>query len=385
MPDQKNMALLSKKIKLKALELGFVKAGITDASDFTTHFQKLSERPEYDFFRKDVRDPLSGTKPKDVYPNAQSIISVAYSYGHIRFPENLVGTIGRAYQARCYNPPAQTMNGARITLFKQFLADNGITVFNKILVPDRVAAARAGVVSYGKNNFAYADEYGSFIILRSFVVDTLLTYDASTEHCTCPENCRICIDACPTGAILKPGYLNPHKCIAFNNWNCGYLDYPDTRIPYDTCEKIGSRVHGCDVCQEVCPRNKKALQMPKIDDPFLNTLAEKFHLGLLLILDDNYYQDVVKPIMYNYIKDHSYFKRNAAIAIGNSSDLQYLPYLKKALSDPDPIVREYTVWAIKKLMTVAPQKELQEMLSWLEELCKSESSKYVRQLCCQLD
>ena len=84
-------------------------------------------------------------------------------------------------------------------------------------------------------------------------------------------------------------------------------------------------------------------------DWFLEELKKDFDLERILLLDDDYYEDVVRPIMYNYIGDMDLFRRNAAIALGNTGDPSHVPALEKAMEDKNPLVFEAAQWAIEKL------------------------------------
>ena len=88
-------------------------------------------------------------------------------------------------------------------------------------------------------------------------------------------------------------------------------------------------------------------------------------------MDDEYYEEVVWPIMYNYIRGIRYFRRNAAIAIGNSRDEKYVPDLITAAQDSDPLIREYAVWALGKIGGI-------EAINYLNELNKTENDSAVR-------
>lgn len=339
-------------IKEAGLDLGFSKVGITSADDFPEYIDNLNSRSEmYAFYMEDPRKPLIGARPRSLMPSARSIISLAYDFSYIAYPEKLVGKIGRIYQARCYNPPADRLNGARIRLFKEFLRRQGCEVGEGIIVPDRLAAARAGVTTYGKNNFAYVDGIGSFVCLSSIVVDKELEYDAPTVQTNCPEHCQACLKACPTGALYEPLKLNPHRCVAFNNWftqdgkPAGLSSY----IPLEIREKIGTKIHGCDICQEVCPRNKKRLAVAVQQDPYLEKIAEDFDLVEVLNMSDVYFQRIIQPLMYNYIQEKKYFQRNAAIALGNTRDSGYVDVLEAALKNEQELVRSYAAWALGRI------------------------------------
>lgn len=346
------MSNLTAEIKEYCLNLGYSRIGITNADDFTEFAEHVRSRGEvYDFFTKGRRDPLRGSSPKTIIPFARSIIVMVWDYAKTAFPPELLGKIGRVYQGRCYNPPSTYMTGAIFDLMKEFLKSKGMQVKASLSLPDRWAAARAGVATFGKNNFAYADGIGSFIVIRTLAVDAELDYDQPTLDSKCPENCTRCIDACPSKALYAPYRLNPKLCLPFNAWKTvrdPQLGLTDS-IPRELRPCMGEQVHGCDICQEVCPRNQARLKNKLPSDPFLDTIAADFSLTKLLYLEDRFYETRVKPIMYNYIEDRKFFQRNAAVAIGNSGDPAYLPELGKELSHPDEAVREHVAWAIGRI------------------------------------
>jgi len=86
---------------------------------------------------------------------------------------------------------------------REFLEKAGCRVAQGIFIPERLTAARAGIVTYGKNCFAFSEGMGSFIVLSSFVVDVELDYDEPTFMVKCPPKCTACIDACPTRASMN--------------------------------------------------------------------------------------------------------------------------------------------------------------------------------------
>lgn len=87
----------------------------------------------------------------------------------------------------------------------------------------------------------------------------------------------------------------------------------------------------------------------QIQEPFLEYLSERFDLEKILFLDDDYYEDALKPIIYNYIKSYRYLRRNAAIAMGNSADSRYIPALQRAVSDSDELIADAARWALIQL------------------------------------
>src|SRR5512136_2064179 len=339
-------------IKDFALDIGYSKVGITSADDFQDHIDEVLSRGDiYDYYHKDPRQLLRGAQPKEIMPSARSIISLAWDYAEKSFPEALQGKVGRVYQARCYMAPSHRINGARYQLMLEFLTKIGCEIGKGIFVPDRQVAARAGVTTFGKNNFAYTAKNGSFVVLTSIVVDKELEYDTPTYSVKCPKDCTACMDACPTGAIYEPLKLNPRKCIAFNTftpWD-GTRPLISHHIPREIREKMGTRVHGCDVCQEACPRNSRKLKAKNPEDMFLVKLAEEFSLVKMLEMPDGFYERTIHPIMYNYIKDKKYLRRNAAIGLGNTKDPEHIPVLARAMEDAEEFVRGYSAWALGKI------------------------------------
>ena len=343
---------LSQDIKEFALDIGYSRVGITTAESFKDHIAEVGSRgARYDFYSADPRNFLAGAEPQKIMPTAKSIICVAWDYAQKAFPPSLLGIVGRIYQARCYNAPPHRINGARMRLMADFLEKAGCRLGQGFFVPERRAAARAGVTTFGKNNFAYAKNSGSFILLSSFVVDRELEYDTPSLRVKCPPDCTACLDACPTGAIYEPLKLDPSRCISFNCWwTQDGRPHASSHIPHQVREKMGTKVHGCDLCQEACPRNAAKLGASYPEDPFLVRLAGEFSLAKMLEMPERFYETRLEPIMYNYINDKKYLQRNAAIALGNQGDRENVPVLARALEQqPESLVREYAAWALGKI------------------------------------
>ncbi|MGI6216414.1 MAG: epoxyqueuosine reductase [Coriobacteriales bacterium] len=344
--DSLSKSDLTRLIKDKALELGYALVGITSAEPFEGYREEVESRPGSEWLVQADKMPYQGADPRDVMSSAKSIICLVEDYSKKSYPEKLVKSFGRCYLARCYVPKPESINGLRRAQFVQFLKDLGIGVDESGLlrIPERYAAARAGVVTYGGNNFAYAEGCGSFVIVIGIIVDVELDYDEPTVKRPCPPDCNRCVEACPTGALYEKGKLNTHKCMLM-------MEIGPQPIPEEMRPKLGTSIHGCDLCQEACPRNKKVLENPPLKDPFLERLAEEFDLEKVLLLDDGYYERVIYPIAYNYIPYEArwMFQRNAAIALGNSGDPSHLPALRRAREECPDEVLEYVDWAIVQL------------------------------------
>jgi len=343
---------LSEDIRDFALDLGFSKVGIAKAEPFAEYAEELKSRYQmYSWFIEGPRQLMKGADPRSLMPAAKSIVVVALDFYKKSFPEELLGKIGRLYQARAYNAPPHRLNGARRQLLKEFLEKNGCKVLADPTIPARLSAARAGVATYGRNTFAFAEGIGSFIVISTFLVDKELEYDKPTMEVKCPPKCTACIDACPTGALYEPLRMNPSRCIAFNTFTTqdGRTGGISSYIPPDIREKMGSWIHGCDICQEVCPRNEKKLKANLPPDEYLAKIARDFDLNKLLKLPDEFFTKSVQPLMYNYISEKKYFQRNATIAMGNTGDTAFVPALGQAMQEAEGLVRSCAAWALGKI------------------------------------
>ncbi len=123
------------------------------------------------------------------------------------------------------------------------------------------------------------------------MVDAELDYDEPSIEVDCPPNCTMCIEACPTEALYEPLKMNPLRCIAFLTFHArdGAWKGVTSYIPHEVREEMGSWIHGCDICQEVCPRNKARLSAKLPPDEFLTKVAQDFELSRLLKMTDEFY------------------------------------------------------------------------------------------------
>jgi len=335
--------LLTEEIKRYALDLGYSRVGITTADPFPMYAEAMEERSQdYDWAAQSDFIVKTGD-PKDRLPYARSIIVAIYDYFREHFPDNLVGKIGRLYQSRSYIEPPTRLGGARVQLMRQFLKNKGMQVGPWLMsttgLPNRPAAVRAGLGQIGRNTFFCAPDIGTFVLIHIFIVDAELEYDSPVNGTHCPPDCRRCIEACPTGAIVDDFRINPRRCLTFNHYINTY-GFPNT-TPYIDRElrpKMASWIHGCDVCQEVCPKNQKKLKAELPPNAFLELKTDNVTENM-----------VVAPLFHAFMRDRKYFRRNAAVALGNSGDSEMTPYLAEAMNDPEELVRVHAAWALGNL------------------------------------
>jgi epoxyqueuosine reductase len=214
-------------------------------------------------------------------------------------------------------------------------------------IVERVVAKYAGIGWIGKNTCIINQKRGSWLFLG--VIVTSLDLDASRESDSnsglpAPDRCGTCtrcIDACPTHAFIAPYQLDSNKCIS-------YLTIEKRgAIAEDLRSGIGRHVFGCDICQDVCPWNRKA--------PVTNAGEFQPRAGLvnpalewLATISAEEFQQTFRGSPVRRAK-RTGLRRNAIIAMGNSRDRKFLPLLDKLAADDDQVVSESAAWAIGKL------------------------------------
>ena len=341
---------LSSEIKEFALSIGYDRIGFTTADIFTIYEKELNERRQmYEWTLGSNLRLYRSSDPRNILPEARSIVVTVYDYFRHSYPVELTGKVGRLYQSVGGIPPLP-INRARHRLLREFLEKHGIrTSRGAIEPPARLAGARSRITNFGKNCFAYADSIGSFIMIDTIVIDRELEYDEPTLVVACPEKCGACINACPTGALYEPLKIDPRRCIAFNSYATpgSLFGSGQEIIPVDIREQMGTWVFGCDICQEACPRNRARLKMKLPPNAYLENIASDFHLDRLLNMSDEHFSRI--STLLTYIKDKRYFRRNAAVAMGNLGDRDYIPSLSQAMQDPYEVVRGHVAWSLGKI------------------------------------
>lgn len=338
---------------------GFEDVGFTTAEPFPEHKAILLERwDDYEWVQASGLDLIHGTDPATLLPGAKTIIVLLDVYFKQAFPRSMEGHFGRCY----LDDDRVTKNGLslRIKAFRSFLRAAGINSSVPYNLPHRVAAARAGMGTFGKNCLFYANRAArgsSWTLPIAVVVDAVFEPDTPTVETDCPEWCRnACIAACPTRALKGNSRINPRQCISYLTY------YGDGLTPLELREPMGMFVYGCDRCQNVCPRNQPWLAQDLPVNPAVVLKAADFELPRLLHMDREYFETRIWPHMfYMSYKEIWRWKMNVARVMGNSRDKAYIPDLVRAVREnPDERVRAMAVWAINRIAGAGALDELKE-------------------------
>ena len=273
--------MIASEIKAKAIDLGFDLCGIAPAAD----------HPELGFFREWLDRGYGGTMTylhrsakkradiKRVVPTAQTVIVTGTLYNTDRPYSTESADPARAQIARYawgddYHPVIE----GRLDALLEWMREQSPEPFEARgyvdtgPVQERVFAKYAGIGWIGKNSCVINPEIGSWIFLAAIVCSLPLKVDApSVDQC---GSCTLCIDACPTQAIVGPAVIDATRCISYLTIELR------SAIPEALRAGLGSHVYGCDVCQEVCPWNAAA---PRSADPAWQPRAPWDRVDLLTL------------------------------------------------------------------------------------------------------
>ncbi len=369
MPDLKAI------VTAHARACGFDLVGVTSADKFVADREAALER-----IREGRMDGLTwyteqrvkrGTNPAELLTGARSIISLGISYLGNACPEGkapaLAGRVARYAWVRDYHRVMKRRmrefvrcleQGLESSVAARWYVDDGPML-------DRAAANRAGIGWFGKNTNILTAGFGSWVFLGQVITDLVLEPDAPLKK-SCGA-CVRCIEDCPTGAIAAPYVVDNARCIS-------YLTIENRGpIPRELRPMMQDWVFGCDICQDVCPVNRKARPAGQ-PIPFPHTGARGDDerpagmalLDLVELLDMTDAEFRVRfagtPVMR---AKRAGMQRNACVALGNLGRLEAVPALGRALLQAEPLVRMHAAWALGriggagagKLLTEAARRE----------------------------
>ena len=206
-------------------------------------------------------------------------------------------------------------------------------------IVERVFAKYAGVGWIGKNTCIINQKKGSWLFLGVILTSIELAPDLpAPDRC---GSCTRCIEACPTDAFVAPYLLDSNKCIS-------YLTIEKRgSIPENLRSAMGRHVFGCDICQDVCPWNRKA-SATNFDEFQARPGLVNPDLAWLGKMSPAEFQDTFRRSPIRRAKRNG-IQRNAAIAMGNSGNSEFLPLLETLTGDPDENVAEAARWALTRL------------------------------------
>ncbi len=341
-----NLDQLKQEVIDYAHSIGIDSIGFTTADPFDELKKKLEDYHSKGYASGfEESDIELRTVPKLSLPSARSIIAIAVGYPNKLkgAPKSVRGDRRGMFARASWGQDYHTIMRNRLDKLSLFLKEKVPDVEIKSMVDtgvlsDRSVAERAGLGFAGKNGFIINEELGTWSYLGEMLVSIPFKPDDPViDSC---GDCNICVDRCPTGALVGNGQLNSQKCISFLTQTKGYLK---DEYRY----KIGNRLYGCDTCQQVCPRNRGI--NTEHDDIILQPEVLKPRLVPLLKMSNKEFKDTYGHLAGAW-RGKKPIQRNAIVALAHFNEESAIPELKDvALTDPRPMIRGTAFWAIGQI------------------------------------
>lgn len=333
-------AELSRRVKAEARRLGFelVAIGPADPPERGAAFEAWLEAGYAGEMAYLARGRAKRLDPQRVLPGARSVIACGLNYHQGDEPAGGPAHVSRYAWGRDYHQVMEPRLRALLTFLKaERPGTEGKAYVDTGPVLERDLAARAGLGWIGKNTNLIHPALGSWFFIGVLLVTAELEPDAPLpDHC---GSCTRCLEACPTEAFVGPYVLDARRCIS-------YLTIEQRGpIPVELRSEVGRLAFGCDICQTVCPWNRKA---PLTGEAAF--LADGLPpLTELVTLSDEGFQTLRQSPLRRARRPG--LARNAAVALGNLGDPASVPALARALEDVEPLVRGHAAWALGRIRT----------------------------------
>lgn len=337
---------LTEWVKTYAYALGFDLVGIAPAmrpphAEAFLLWLQQGYAGEMDYMERTAELRLN---PAELLPNAKSAVVVGLNYT----PRELPPTdyrIARYALGEDYHTVIRAKLENLLSAFQALCPEaQGRVCVDSAPVLERELAWLAGLGWYGKNTCLINTHRGSYFFVGVLLLDVELEYDhPAFGGC---GNCRRCLDACPTGALVEPYRLDARRCISYLT-----IELRDG-IPEPLREPMGEWLFGCDICQEVCPFNHPRPHQPLRATP---TPEPRFtprplpSLEEILQIDEESFRERFRGSPTKRARWRGLI-RNALIVAGNRADPALLPLVERYCQHPDPMLREHAEWAKRRIL-----------------------------------
>ncbi|MBD7908977.1 tRNA epoxyqueuosine(34) reductase QueG [Sporosarcina gallistercoris] len=374
-----NIAQLQQDLIAYAQEIGIDKIGFTTAAPFLELKNRLKRQQHLGYQSGfEESDVEKRTEPTLLLDRAESIISIAVAYPS-KMNEAPKGKRGERRGMFCrasWGTDYHTVLREKLALLEKFLQENSSEVKTRSMVDtgelaDRAVAERAGIGWSAKNCSIITPEFGSYVYLGEMITNLPFEPDLPMED-QCGD-CTLCLDACPTGALIQGGQLNAQRCIAF-------LTQTKQPIPEEFRKEVGNRIYGCDTCQTVCPKNKRKYNLDQ--DTFMpEPELVKPLLQPILKLSNREFKETFGHMSGSW-RGKNPIQRNAILALAHFKEESAIPDLVKLLeTDPRPMIRSTCAWAIGEIGTETGRLALDHVLETeTDETVREEIKKAVMRM-----
>ena len=339
-------ALFAERVKAIAREAGFDLVGIASADaprelSFFPGWIARGHAGEMGYLTSQVE---KRSDLRAAFPWARSLVSVGLQYD-TPHPYSTETPSGRGWISRYAwgDDYHDVMKAMLDRVIEKLRAEKGALQARAYVdtgpIVERAFAAAAGLGAWGKNTCLLHPEHGSWFFLGEIVTDLAFPPDAPRPDMC--GTCTACLEACPTGALPAPYVLDATRCISYLTIEV------KGAIPDDRREGVGRHAFGCDICQDVCPWNRRRRRHGgSAFEPREGALAPD--LATLAALDEASFRERFRRSPVKRARRRG-FLRNVAVALGNAGEAEHRPVLERLAADEDPVVREHAAWALRRL------------------------------------
>lgn len=344
-----NVAQLQSSIREYAATIGIDKIGFTTAAPFLELKNRLRRQQELGYQSGfEESDVEMRTEPMLLLDRAESIISIAVAYPSkmTDAPKGKKGERRGIFARASWGIDYHHVLREKLQLLETFISELMPNAQMRSMVDtgelvDRAVAVRSGIGWSGKNCSVITPEFGSYVYLGEMITNIPFEPDIPMED-QCGD-CTLCLDACPTGALIQGGQLNAQRCIAF-------LTQTKKPVPEEFRAKIGNRVYGCDTCQTVCPKNKGKYNLHQPAFQPEPELAKPLLLPMLS-LSNREFKETYGHMSGSW-RGKNPIQRNAILALAHFKDETAVPTLTDLLvNDQRPLIRGTAAWALGQIRT----------------------------------
>lgn len=360
-----NVIQLQKELVDFAHSIGIDKIGFTTAAPFLELKNRLRRQQQLGYQSGfEEQDIPKRTEPIRLLSNAESLISIAIAYPSkmTDVPKGKKGERRGLFCRASWGEDYHTVLREKLAQLEAYLVERVPQAQFRSMVDtgelvDRAVAERAGIGWSAKNCSIITPEFGSYVYLGEMVTNIPFAPDTPMED-QCGD-CTLCLDACPTGALVQGGQLNAQRCIA-------YITQTKTQIAEEFRVKMGNRLYGCDTCQTVCPKNKghahlhqtAFLPEPQLVKPLLQPI---------LTLTNRQFKERFGHMSGSW-RGKNPIQRNAIIALAHFKEESAVPQLVELMKDdPRPVIRGTCAWALGKIGTTTCFQAIREAVEQEEE------------------
>jgi len=251
---QDERARVSQLIKSQARALGFQKIGIVKAEALSAEHDRLEEWLSLGFngeMRWMIRDPEQRSNPRKLFSAARSVVVVALNYYTPQEHSDNPGKVSRYAWGDDYHEVV----GDKLRELLSWIEQEWPEAKGKVCVDiqpamDKAWAVRAGLGWLGRHTNVITEEYGSWVFIGELLLNLDLEYTDENVADQC-GSCTLCLDACPTSAIVQPYVVDSRKCISYAT-----IESRAPEIDEEIAANLQGWLYGCDICQDVCPWNQ---------------------------------------------------------------------------------------------------------------------------------